>query len=61
MGATIVAAPSSTKHATRTGDPEMKQIRKGKNWHFGMNLHIGPDDVRARHLYALRRRLLPPE
>ncbi len=24
-------------------DPEMKQTRKGKNWHFGMKLHIGAD------------------
>src|ERR1700710_2722654 len=28
--ATIVAAPSSTKNATETRDPEMKQTRKGK-------------------------------
>src|SRR5499427_1381290 len=36
VDATIIAAPSSTKYATATPDPEMKQTRKGKNWHFGM-------------------------
>ncbi len=43
VDATIIAAPSSTKNATQTRDPEMKQTRKGKNWHFGMKLHIGAD------------------
>jgi IS5 family transposase len=43
VDATIIAAPSSTKNATGTRDPEMKQTRKGKNWHFGMKLHIGTD------------------
>jgi IS5 family transposase len=43
VDATIIAAPSSTKNATGRRDPEMKQTRKGKNWHFGMKLHIGTD------------------
>ena len=43
VDATIIAAPSSTKNATATRDPEMKQTRKGKTWHFGMKLHIGTD------------------
>jgi IS5 family transposase len=43
VDATIIAAPSSTKNATGTRDPEMKQTRKGKNWFFGMKLHIGTD------------------
>jgi IS5 family transposase len=43
VDATIIAAPSSTKNATKSRDPEMKQTRKGKNWHFGMKLHIGTD------------------
>jgi IS5 family transposase len=43
VDASIIAAPSSTKNATGTRDPEMKQTRKGKNWHFGMKLHIGTD------------------
>ena len=43
VDATIIAAPSSTKNARATRDPEMKQTRKGKNWHFGMKLHIGAD------------------
>ncbi|MGB8364356.1 MAG: IS5 family transposase [Rhizomicrobium sp.] len=43
VDATIIAAPSSTKNASGTRDPEMKQTRKGRNWHFGMKLHIGAD------------------
>jgi IS5 family transposase len=43
VDATIITAPSSTKNATGTRDPEMKQTRKGKSWHFGMKLHIGTD------------------
>jgi transposase, IS5 family len=43
VDATIIAAPSSTKNATQTRDPEMRQTRKGKTWHFGMKLHIGTD------------------
>ena len=43
VDATIIAAPSATKNATKTRDPEMKQTRKGKQWYFGMKLHIGTD------------------
>jgi IS5 family transposase len=43
VDATIIAAPSSTKNATASRDPEMKQTRKGRTWHFGMKLHIGAD------------------
>jgi IS5 family transposase len=43
VDATIIAAPSSTKNASKTRDPEMKQTRKGQSWHFGMKLHIGAD------------------
>ena len=27
-------------------NPQMKQTRKGRNWHFGMKLHIGADKSR---------------
>jgi transposase, IS5 family len=43
VDATIIAAPSSTKNASASRDPEMKQTRKGRNWHFGMKLHVGTD------------------
>jgi len=43
VDATIIAAPSSTKNATETRDPEMKQTKKGKQWYFGMKLHTGTD------------------
>ena len=32
--ATRISAPSSTKNADGERDPEMKQTRKGNNWHF---------------------------
>jgi IS5 family transposase len=41
--ATIVAAPPSTKNKTKARDPEMHQTKKGNEWYFGMNAHIGAD------------------
>jgi IS5 family transposase len=53
VDATIIAAPSSTKNATKTRDPEMKQTKKGKQWYFGMKLHIGTDRKgRVHHVTA---------
>ena len=43
VDATIIHAPSSTKNATGTRDPEMHQTRKGNQWFFGMKAHIGVD------------------
>lgn len=43
MDATIIGAPSSTKNADKRRDPQMHQTRKGKQWFFGMKLHIGMD------------------
>ena len=43
VDATIIGAPSSTKNAEGKRDPEMHQTRKGKQWYFGMKLHIGVD------------------
>jgi IS5 family transposase len=43
IDATIIAAPSSTKNEKRERDPEMHQTCKGKQWHFGMKVHIGVD------------------
>src|SRR5664279_5135921 len=42
-GATLIAAPPSTKNQDKTRDPEMHQTKKGNQWHFGMKLHIGAD------------------
>ena len=38
-----IAAPSSTKNRTGQRDPEMRQVKKGNQYHFGMKLHIGTD------------------
>jgi transposase, IS5 family len=65
VDATIIAAPSSTKNARPSRDPEMKQTRKGKTWHVGMKLHVGTDQrglvhtVRATHAGAADITQLP--
>ena len=41
VDASIIAAPSSTRNAKGGRDPQMHQTRKGKQWHYGMKLHIG--------------------
>lgn len=43
VDATLIAAPSSTKNSTGEWDPEMHQVKKGNQWHFGMKAHIGVD------------------
>jgi len=43
VDATIVEAPSSTKNAERKRDPEMHQVKKGNEWHFGERMHTGVD------------------
>jgi IS5 family transposase len=43
VDATIIDAPSSTKNAKKKRDPQMHQTRKGKQWYFGMKVHIGVD------------------
>jgi transposase, IS5 family len=45
VDATLIAAPPSTKNSTRSRDPEMKQTKKGNQWHFGMKVHVGADVV----------------
>jgi IS5 family transposase len=45
VDATIMAAPTSTKNASGTRDPEMSSVRKGQEWHFGMKLHVGADSA----------------
>jgi IS5 family transposase len=45
VDATLIHAPSSTKNAEQTRDPEMHQTRKGNQWYFGMKLHIGVDST----------------
>ncbi len=43
VDATIIAAPSSTKNASKARAPEMHQTEKGHQWHFGMKAHSGAD------------------
>jgi IS5 family transposase len=50
VDATIIAAPSSTKNATGTRDPQMHQTKKGNQWYFGM---------KAQHRCRRRHRVCP--
>jgi IS5 family transposase len=43
VDATLIAAPSSTKNDKGVRDPEMHQTKKGNQWYFGMQAHIGVD------------------
>lgn len=43
VDATIIQAPSSTKNKDKKRDPEMHSTRKGKQYHFGMKIHMGTD------------------
>jgi len=43
IDATIIHAPSSTKNKDKSRDPDMHQTRKGRQWYFGMKIHIGAD------------------
>lgn len=43
VDATIIIAPSSTKNAEKSRDPEMHQTKKGNEWRFGMKCHAGVD------------------
>ena len=43
VDATLIAAPPSTKNEEKARDPEMHQVKKGNQWHFGMKVHVGAD------------------
>ena len=53
VDATIIAAPSSTKNATGTRDPDMRATKKGNQWYFGMKAHIGVD-AGTGYVHAVR-------
>ena len=43
VDASIIDASSSTKNKKGERDPEMRQVKKGNQWYFGMKAHIGVD------------------
>ena len=43
VDASIIEAPSSTKNRAGARDPQMHQVKKGNQYHFGMKVHIGVD------------------
>lgn len=43
VDAAIIAAPSSTKNENGKCDPEMRQTKKGNQWHLRMTMHSGVD------------------
>lgn len=53
VDASIISAPSSTKNQDKQRDPEMKQTKKGNQWHFGMKAHIGTDTKGRVHSVAV--------
>ena len=54
VDATIIEAPSSSRNRTGERDPEMRQVKKGNQYHFGMKLHMGVDaDTGLVHSLAI--------
>jgi IS5 family transposase len=49
---TIVAAPSSTKNKDQKRDPEMHQVKKDNQWHFGMKAHVGVDAAETKLIHS---------
>jgi transposase, IS5 family len=43
VDATIISAPSSSKNQDKSRDSDMRQTKKGNQWHFGMKALIGAD------------------
>ena len=43
VDASIIDASGSTKNKKGERDPEMRQVKKGNQWYFGMKAHIGVD------------------
>ena len=43
VDASIIEAPSTTKNGAGERDPQMRQTKKGNEWHFGMKVHMGVD------------------
>lgn len=43
VDAALIAAPPSTKNRDKARGPEMRQTKKGNQWHFGMKVHLGVD------------------
>ncbi len=50
VDATIIEAVRPTKNKTNQRAPEMHQIKKGNEWHFGMKVHVGVD-AKSGHQY----------
>jgi IS5 family transposase len=49
VDATLIAASPSTKNKEGRRDPEMSQSKKGNQWYFGMEAHVGVDAESGRH------------
>ena len=43
VDATITEVPPSTRNRAGERDPEMRQVKKGNQYHFRMKVHIGAD------------------
>ena len=53
VDASIVEVPSLTKNRSGERDAEMRQTKKGNQWHFGMKMHVGADaETGMSHSFA---------
>ena len=43
LDATYVHVPSLTKNQEQVRDFEMLQMKKGKQWYFGIKVYVGTD------------------
>jgi IS5 family transposase len=43
VDATLIAASPSTKNEAGKRDPQVHSSKKGNQWYFGMNAHVGVD------------------
>jgi len=58
VDATIINAPSSTKNAQKSRDPEMNQTIKGNEWHSGyLGIQKREEIQSDEHLFAIEYRI----
>ena len=62
MDASLAAAPSAKRDGAGQRAPQMRQAKKGDQWHFGMKVHIEVDaDAGLVHAVLSKRSFLRPE
>ena len=49
VDAMIIAEPGSTNNASNERDPDLRQAKKGNQWHHGMKARLGIDESGIVH------------